>query len=67
MRPALQIGSPRHLCRLLVALHVLAVSGCLSIGGRTINENPETEARLDGLESRVSHLEQSTGARPPLR
>ncbi len=39
---------------------VLGTAGCLSIGGKsyTTQSNPETEARLAALETRMSALEQ---------
>lgn len=35
------------------------LSGCLSIGGKVVHENPETESRIQALESRVSNLERA--------
>ncbi len=47
-----------------------AAGGCLSLGGRTtyVQASPETDARIRGLETRVSALEQAatTRAAPPL-
>lgn len=42
---------------LFAVLAAGAISGCLSIGGKTVYENEETKARLDTLESRVQQLE----------
>jgi hypothetical protein len=57
---------PRHwlLGPLFVVGLVVTNGGCLSIVGRTINENPETSSRLKALETRVSALEQVLD-RPP--
>jgi hypothetical protein len=40
---------------------VVSTAGCLSIGGKTYttHTNPDTEARLASLESRLSALEQT--------
>jgi hypothetical protein len=40
---------------------VVSTAGCLSIGGKnyTTHSNPDTEARLASLESRLSALEQT--------
>jgi hypothetical protein len=46
---------------LLAAMIASVTCGCLSIGGKVVHENPETESRLDSLESRVSNLERSLG------
>ncbi len=37
--------------------------GCLALGGKIEVEDPETQSRLESLESRVSTLEQATGVR----
>ena len=49
-----------------VVVTLLLTCGCigLSIGGKVVNENPETERRLGELESRVSNLEQTLTPRP---
>ncbi len=46
---------------LIAALALAPTTGCLSLGGSTthVHENPETEARVKTLESRISTLEQA--------
>ncbi|MBC7851856.1 MAG: hypothetical protein IAF94_00325 [Pirellulaceae bacterium] len=46
---------------LLVSAFLGMFSGCLNLGGRTTNvhNNPQTNARLSGLETRVNALEQA--------
>jgi hypothetical protein len=61
--------SPRRF-NLIVAttICVLGSAGCLSIGGKsyTTQSNPETEARLVGLETRMDALEQQVlGSQAP--
>jgi hypothetical protein len=54
----------------LLAVALLCVApGCLNLGGKTyVQESPETEARLAGLETRVSALEHAMATRstPPI-
>lgn len=63
----------RHAGGLLLAgAFMCAAGGCLSLGGRTttyMQTSPETEARITGLETRVTALEQAatTRAAPPLQ
>jgi hypothetical protein len=53
----------------IARLAVLAVSGCLSVGGKTYEtttrESPETAKRIASLESRVGALEHVVGTAPP--
>ncbi|MEX2185691.1 MAG: hypothetical protein WD875_02810 [Pirellulales bacterium] len=50
-----------YLAMCLAALTLAPATGCLSLGGSTthVHENPETQARVTSLESRVSTLEQA--------
>lgn len=51
---------------LLGGILACAAGGCLSLGGRTttyMQTSPETEARITGLETRVSALEQAATTR----
>ena len=53
------VSSWHRLAALIVAVTLVSTtSGCLSIGGRVVHENPATDARLNSLEARVSGLEQ---------
>lgn len=51
----------RQFAAIIVITSAVMACGCLSIGGRIVNENPETESRLQALETRVTSLEQATG------
>jgi hypothetical protein len=48
---------------LLVAAGLVS-SGCLSIGGKTYSEAPETAARINALEARVGTLERAISGPP---
>lgn len=50
---------------ILAGTTILIASGCLSLGGRTtyVNESPEMQARIQGLETRVTALEQAFATR----
>jgi|GEM_PF-4487955 len=55
------LSSPHQRLRFLLAAGVLSLgSGCLSLGGREthVHDNPETNARISALETRISALEQ---------
>jgi hypothetical protein len=58
----------RHFYAFATLIMAISATGCLSIGGKVVNEDPETRSRIEALESRVSALE-GTGARfspPPM-
>ncbi len=57
MRAFCRIAQPL----LLVSGFIVTSAGCLSLGGRTTNvhDNPQTNARLSALETRVNALEQA--------
>ena len=53
-----------RLCLTSIPLAAVAIlsTGCLSIGGRTYSDSPETAARLSALEARVGTLEHAISA-----
>ncbi len=47
------------LAKAMLGTTFLAMSGCLSLGGTTYAESPETLERISSLENRVGVLEQA--------
>ena len=55
----------RHLlAQAVLGTIILAMSGCLSLGGTTYSESPKTTERISSLENRVGVLEQAVSGRP---
>ncbi len=54
----------RRLVQAMFGFAILTMSGCLSLGGTTYAESPQTLERISSLENRVSVLEQAVAGRP---
>jgi hypothetical protein len=62
--PLQNFAMRHHLCLTGISLAAVAIlsTGCLSIGGRTYSDSPETAARLSAPEARVGPLEHAISA-----